>query len=144
MRKKVFIVTQGLLFLGALALVLAGCGSTGNGGNGLASSQKLLWPNVGTQDVKTLDPDLIGDLSSDYALQLISNGLVTLDPSTLQIKPDLASSWDTSADGKTWTFHLRSGLKFSNGDPLTANDFAYSLDRNFSPDIDGKSGTASY
>jgi oligopeptide transport system substrate-binding protein len=144
MRKKVFIVSQGLMFLGVLALVLAGCGSSGSSGTGLASKQVLNFPNIGTQDVKTLDPGLIGDLSSAQALQLISNGLVTLDPTTLKVVPDLASSWDTSADGKTWTFHLRSGLKFSNGDPLTASDFAYSIDRAFDPSIDGKSGTASY
>jgi peptide/nickel transport system substrate-binding protein/oligopeptide transport system substrate-binding protein len=143
MPKKVFIVSQGLLFMGILALVMAGCGG-GSGSGGLASRQVLNFPNIGTQDVKTLDPGLLTDLSSNQALQLISNGLVSLDPSTLKVVPDLASSWDTSADGKTWTFHLRSGLKFSNGDPLTASDVAYTLDRAFSPEIDGKSGTASY
>lgn len=141
-KKKTFIITQGLLLLGALALVLAGCGTPGT--SGLASSQKFIFANIGTQDVKTLDPGLIGDLSSAYALQLISNGLVTLDPKTLKVVPDLASSWSVSSDGKTWTFNLRPGLKFSNGDPLTAQDIAYSIDRAFTPDIDGKSGTASY
>ena len=142
MRKKAFIVSQALIFMGALALIFAGCGSSGS--SNLAAKQVFNFPNVGTADVKTLDPGLIGDLSSAQALQLISNGLVTLDINTLEVKPDLASSWDTSADGKTWTFHLRSGLKFSNGDPLTASDFAYSIDRAFDPNIDGKSGTASY
>ncbi len=143
MRKKAFIVSQGLVILGALALMLAGCGSSSSGST-LASNQTLTLPNIGTQDVKTLDPGLVGDLNSSTALQLISNGLVTLDPTTLKVVPDLASSWTTSADGKTWTFTLRSGLKFSNGDPLTASDFAYSIDRAFDPSIDGKSGTASY
>src|ERR1051326_5821492 len=120
--KNIYRVSQGLLLLGALVLVLAGCGSPKAPGGTLANSQKLVLPNVGTQDVKTLDPGLLGDLSSAYALQLISNGLVTLDAATLQVKPDLATSWETSSDGKTWTFHLRSGLAFSNGDPLTARD----------------------
>jgi peptide/nickel transport system substrate-binding protein/oligopeptide transport system substrate-binding protein len=142
MRKKAFIVSEGLLFLGALALLLAGCG-TGTTTN-LAANQKLTLPLVGTQDAKTLDPGLVQDLPSASILDMVINGLVTLDPKSLEIKPDLATSWDTSADGKTWTFHLRSGLKFSNGDPLTASDFAYSIDRAFSPEIDGKSGTASY
>jgi len=142
MRKKAFIVSQVLIFMGALAIILAGCGNSGT--SNLASNQKFNFPNIGTADVKTLDPGLIGDLSSAQALQLISNGLVTLDINTLEIKPDLASSWETSADGKTWTFHIRPGLKFSNGDPLTASDFAYSIDRAFDPSIDGKSGTASY
>jgi len=144
MRKKAFIISQGLLLLGAFALVLAGCGNGGSGKDGLASKQVLVFPNIGTVDAKTLDPALDGDLSSTQALQLISNGLVSLDPSTLKVVPGLASSWEISPDGKTWTFHLRPGLKFSNGDPLTASDVAYTIDRAFSPDIDGKSGLASY
>lgn len=142
-KKKTFIISQVLLFMGTLALILAGCGGSGN--NGLASNQKFIWPNEGTQDVKTLDPGLIGDLSSAYALQLIDSGLVTLDPAqNLKVVPDLAQSWSVSSDGLHWTFNLRPGLKFSNGDPLTAQDFAYSIDRAFDPSIDGKSGTASY
>jgi peptide/nickel transport system substrate-binding protein/oligopeptide transport system substrate-binding protein len=141
MRKKTFIISQTLLFMSVFALILAGCGTTTTGN---AAKQVLNFPNVGTADVKTLDPGLIGDLSSAYALGLIDSGLVTLDVNTLEVKPDLASSWDASSDGRTWTFHLRSGLKFSNGDPLTASDFVYTITRAFTPDIDGKSGTASY
>ena len=45
------------------------------------------------------------------------------------VEPDLAESWEVADDKKTWTFHLREGLKFANGDPLTAADVAYSLGR---------------
>lgn len=143
MRKKAFLVSQALLFMAALALILAGCGSGGNTQT-LASNQTLKIPNVGTQDVKTLDPALITDLNSSSALSLIESGLVTLDPKTLKVVPDLASSWDVSPDGKTYTFHIRPNLKFSNGDPLTAQDFAYSIDRAFDPAQSGKSYTPTY
>jgi oligopeptide transport system substrate-binding protein len=143
MRKKAFILSQALLFMAVLALILAGCGSGGSTSN-LASKQVLKVPNIGTQDVKTLDPALITDLNSASALTLIESGLVTLDPKTLKVVPDLASSWDVSPDGKTYTFHIRPNLKFSNGDPLTAQDFAYSIDRAFSPPISGKSYTPTY
>jgi ABC-type transport system substrate-binding protein len=64
---------------------------------------------------------------------------VKFDAQTMQVIPDLATDWDISADGRTYTFHLRHGLRFSNGDPLTASDLAYSIDRAFSP---GESGAA--
>jgi peptide/nickel transport system substrate-binding protein len=44
-------------------------------------------------------------------------------------KPGLARSWDTSADGLTWTFHIRTGVKWSDGRPLTAADIAYTYNR---------------
>ena len=43
--------------------------------------------------------------------------------------PGLATKWDTSADGKTWTFHIRDGVKWSDGQPLTAADIAYTYNR---------------
>jgi oligopeptide transport system substrate-binding protein len=140
MRKKAFLLS-GLLFLGVLALLLAGCQS---GGTGLAPNQKLVLPNAGAQDVKTLDPALVTDSVSIEALDVFNSGLVTLDPTNLKVVPDLASGWDISPNGLTYTFHIRPGLKFSNGDPLTAQDFAWSLDRAFAPAQSGKSYTPDY
>ena len=53
-----------------------------------------------------------------------------------KLEPSLAQSWTVSADGKTYTFHLRPGLKFSNGQPVTAEDVKWSLDRFGNPKID--------
>jgi peptide/nickel transport system substrate-binding protein/oligopeptide transport system substrate-binding protein len=142
MRKKMFIVSQALLFMGVLGIVFAGCGTPQ--GSDLADKQIFTYPIVASQDVKTLDPALITDLYSAQVISLIGSGLVSLDPKTLAVKPNLASSWDVSADGKSYTFHIRPNLKFSNGDPLTANDFAYAIDRAFGPDIFGTSYTPDY
>ena len=46
-----------------------------------------------------------------------------------QVEPDLAKSWDISPDGKTWTFHLQSGVTFQDGTPFGAKDVKFSLDR---------------
>ncbi|HLW03260.1 MAG TPA: peptide ABC transporter substrate-binding protein, partial [Ktedonobacterales bacterium] len=143
MRKKAFLISQVLVLAASIALILSGCGSSNTTTN-LASSQKLVFPNVGTQDVRTLDPALATDQNSIWALNLIDAGLVTLDGKSLKVVPDLASSWDISADGKTYTFHIRPNLKFSNGDPLTAQDFAYSIDRAFAPAQSGQSYTPTY
>ncbi len=144
MRKKKFLASQFFVFLGLVALVIAGCGKANSGGPTLAKSQVLNFPNIGTQDVHNIDPALISDLNSAYALSLIDAGLVTLDPKTLKVVPDLAQSWEVSSDGLTYTFHLRPNLKFSNGDPLTAQDFAYAIDRAFAPEQSGKSYTPTY
>jgi peptide/nickel transport system substrate-binding protein/oligopeptide transport system substrate-binding protein len=141
MRKKTFFASQFLLFLGLAAIILAGCGTASTGGPNLAASQVLKFANIGTQDIKTTDPALAPDLNSAQAIYLLYSGLVTLDAKTLQIKPDIAKNWDISSDGKTYTFHIRSGIKFSNGDPVTAQDFAYSMDRAMDPNL--KSNVAS-
>jgi oligopeptide transport system substrate-binding protein len=137
---------------GVFGLWLAKGGSTAHSpGSGvtattpdLAANQVLRVANIGVQDIQTLDPALVEDSGSYYAVELLFTGLVNLDPNTLKVVPDLATGWDLSADGKTYTFHLRSGLKFSNGDPLTAQDVAYSIDRAFDPAQSGKSYTADY
>jgi oligopeptide transport system substrate-binding protein len=49
------------------------------------------------------------------------------------VGPGIATSWDVSADGRSWVFHLRPGAQWSNGDPLTAEDFLYSLRRLVDP-----------
>jgi len=56
-------------------------------------------------------------------------GLVRYDPSSnyTSVVPNLASSWETSADGKAFTFHLRKGVKWSDGTPLTADDVVFNM-----------------
>jgi oligopeptide transport system substrate-binding protein len=62
----------------------------------------------------------------------VFSGLVSFDPQ-LNLTPDLAENWDVSADGMTYTFHLRQNAKFHNGRAVTAQDFVYSLERSASP-----------
>ena len=45
------------------------------------------------------------------------------------MQPDLATSWDISADGLTYTFHLKTGIKFNDGTPFSADDVKWTLDR---------------
>ena len=81
---------------------------------------------IGTDvDAGTLDPRLTTDTTAYRTVDLIYAGLVTLTPS-LEAKPDLAESWE-SPDPTTYVFHLRKGLKFSDGSPLTADDVVYTF-----------------
>ncbi len=58
---------------------------------------------------------------------------VTTGPLQSELQPGLAEKWDVSADGLTYTFHLRQGVKFHNGDVLTADDVIYTFDRMLNP-----------
>jgi oligopeptide transport system substrate-binding protein len=76
----------------------------------------------------TLDPALAGDANSTEFIDKIFSGLVALDEK-LEIVPELAEKWDVSEGGKVYTFHLRDGLKFQDGAPVTADDFKYTVER---------------
>ena len=89
-------------------------------------------PITSVSSLDTLDPALAHDISSINAVQMIFTGLVQLDD-TLEVRPQLAASWQVSTDGLTWTFHLKPNLKFSDGTPLTSADVAYSIDRALQP-----------
>lgn len=58
---------------------------------------------------------------------LMLEGLVSTNPITVALEPELAKSWDVSEDGLTITFHLRQGLKWSDGEPFTADDVIFSF-----------------
>jgi len=82
-----------------------------------------------TDKVTDLDPSNAYDFFTWEVLNNIMEGLVKYKPGTLEIEPGLAESWEVSDDGKTWTFHLRGGLKFADGKPLTAQDVVRSINR---------------
>ena len=84
-------------------------------------------------DPPTFDPALVTDTTSASIIVEIFSGLVTLNKN-LEIVPDLAESWDVSEDGKVYTFNLRDGIKFSNGDSVTAQDFKWSIERAANPE----------
>lgn len=82
----------------------------------------------------SLDPILITDNGSIYLQEQIFETLVVPDETGAGLAPGLAESWDASDDGLTYTFHLRDA-KFSNGDPVTAGDVVFSLQRAADPDV---------
>jgi peptide/nickel transport system substrate-binding protein len=80
--------------------------------------------------IDTLDPALAYDTSSGEIIQNTYDTLVFYDgEATDKFVPKLAESWETSEDGMTWTFKIREGVKFHNGDTLTPTDVAYSFQR---------------
>lgn len=81
-----------------------------------------------TSDVRTLNPVLVSDTSSGEITDLVFDGLTNIDPDTLQAVPNLATKWDVSADNKTYTFTLKQGVKWHDGQPFSADDVKFSYD----------------
>ncbi|MDQ6673197.1 MAG: ABC transporter substrate-binding protein [Chloroflexota bacterium] len=73
-------------------------------------------------------PWLIDDNTALFTLGNVYDGLLRVTKDGASVEPALATSWETSADGLTWTFHLRPDVKFSDGTPLTSNDVKVSID----------------
>jgi oligopeptide transport system substrate-binding protein len=80
-----------------------------------------------------LDPQIITVQTDFNIVQALFEGLVQYDPKTCEPLPAGATTWEVSADNLTWTFHLRPGAKWSNGDPVTAHDYVYAYRRILSP-----------
>ncbi len=84
-------------------------------------------------DLVTLDPAIGYDWKNWSVIKSVFDGLMDYKPGTTELVPDLAESYDVSADGLTYTFKLRHGVKFHNGREMTAADVKYSLERTCNP-----------
>lgn len=148
MKKKVL----ALVLAAVMALSLAACGQDGGastpssdqGGQSeapsdagdnqqdsadvsMATGEKILPVQIGP-DPETIDPALNSAVDGGNMLLYSHECLLTVDQDG-KLAPGQAETWETSEDGLTWTFHLRDGLKWSDGSDLTANDFVYSWKR---------------
>ncbi len=88
--------------------------------------------NNGTE-VESLDPALVTGVPEGRVVRCLYEGLVIKDPKTLAPLPGMAERWEISEDGKTYTFHIREGAHWTNGDEVTAHDFAWSMKRMLDP-----------
>lgn len=129
MRGKALVAA--LAVTASLGMALAGCSGNAGGaaqgsGNGATASTKVL--NIGNfADVTNWDPSK-ADIGFDGPyLSAVYDGLVAINGQG-QPQPDLAKSWTVSPDGLTYTFHLRSGVKFSDGEPFDAQAAVKSLE----------------
>ncbi|MFM8320745.1 MAG: ABC transporter substrate-binding protein [Chloroflexota bacterium] len=141
-KKFAWMKWSGLLVMAGL--LLTACGAPADPAAtqpSAAGGGTLRWSLEGINELPALDPPLAGASQSVGVINLVFEGLVRLD-SQLNLAPAGAESWEVQDGGKTFVFHIRKDLKFANGDPVTADDFAYSLNRAFSPDF--ANGNAGY
>jgi len=77
---------------------------------------------------KTFNPLVPHDRTTSFILSFMLGSLVEFDPRTSEFIPSLAKSWEVSEDNKSYTFHLRRGLRWSDGAPFTADDVIFTFD----------------
>lgn len=82
---------------------------------------------------EALDPHIVRGAAEWTIAAALFEGLTVPDPGTLEPRPGVAEGWEVSADGRTYTFRLREGVRWSNGDALTAEDFVWSARRLLAP-----------
>jgi peptide/nickel transport system substrate-binding protein len=78
-------------------------------------------------DPKTLNPALVQETTSSAVIGDLFTGLVKIDPKTLKVKPDLATSWEHNPNGTVWVFHLRKNVRWNDGKPFTADDVVFTF-----------------
>lgn len=114
-------------------LLLAGCGHRETPVEIGNREQILHLGNL--SEPKDLDPHVVTGLSAYNVIAALLEGLVSEDPNDPSLKPvpGVAESWSVSEDQTVYTFKLRENARWSNGDPVTANDFVFSYQRMLSP-----------
>ncbi len=118
-----------LMGSGGLLSILAGC-TTGRSQNATERQNALRYPL--TSPPTTLDPATVQDGTTIDLLQNIYEGLVIWNTKS-EVVPGVAERWEVSNGGRTYTFHLRRGVRFHNGREVTAADFKYSIERACDP-----------
>ena len=120
-----------LVLAAAMAFSMVACGGNKTATSGAADGTATGSSNVTVQlgpNPETLDPALNSAIDGGNLILTTFEGLLTIDENN-EIQPGQAESYEVSEDGLTWTFHLREGLKWSDGTDLDANDFVYTYKR---------------
>jgi oligopeptide transport system substrate-binding protein len=142
MKRRRWLVLLAALTLG-LGLVVAGCGGDDADDAAPAAPEDVPEEERAAEQVVTiawgaeppsLDPGLATDTTSANILANLMDPLVTLEGEDMEATPAMAESWDVSEDGTVYTFNLRDDGRWTNGDPVTANDYEYAWKRVLDPE----------
>jgi oligopeptide transport system substrate-binding protein len=86
--------------------------------------------------VTTIDPGIISELSHIEIVEQLFLGLTDFEAKTYNVLPALAQEWEVSQDGTVYTFYLRKDVKWTNGEPVTAHDIVWAVQRNIAKETD--------
>ncbi len=121
------LAAAGTLTAGHLAMGLGARPAAAASGGHLRAA----WAGIG--EIVTLDPARINQVVQFQITSNVLSGLTHINPQ-LVAEGDLARDWTISDDGNVWTFNLREGVKFHNGDPFTADDVLFTYNRSLDPE----------
>src|SRR5712692_6010715 len=136
-------IVAGLLLL---ALISAGCSTSAN--NAFFGATKPPRENVlryvSGSEPESLDPQIPAGQNEARICIALYEGLAEYDPKTGEPIPALAERWEVNKDSSELVFHLRRDGRFSNGDPITARDFVYTIRRGLTPEFGARNASMSY
>ena len=133
-----------LTLLLVATIFVAGCGKSKSPANSTSAASAAagtkaptpqIWHVGNGAEPQDLDPQAITGVPEHKIMMALFEGLAAEDPKDLHPVPGLAESWEISADGKVYTFHLRKNAKWSDGSPITSDDFVQSYRRMLTPDF---------
>ncbi len=116
-----------------LALLFQGC-DLGPTNDEQGNREQVLHLGNGTEP-QDLDPHIVTGVTEHNIISALLEGLVSENPETLEPVPGMAAYWAISADGLVYTFFIREDARWSNGDPVTADDFVWSWRRMLTPSL---------
>ena len=123
----------GISMTGLVIVALVACS---HGESNVASGNRDGVLHFGNgSEPQSIDPHVMSGLPEVNIASALYEGLVTINPATLEMDPGVAERWKISDDGKVMTFYLNPEARWSNGDPVTAEDFVWSLRRSLHPDM---------
>ena len=124
------LLSAALISLGGVTAMAAGSSApVSQGGLDAAAADKVVFTVGIGNNVDSFNPFLGIEAESYEMWALMYDYMITYSSKDMSPQPGLAESWETSGDGLTWTFHIRSGVNWSDDVPLTAHDIAFTYNR---------------
>ncbi|OLE07513.1 MAG: hypothetical protein AUI36_42085 [Cyanobacteria bacterium 13_1_40CM_2_61_4] len=127
-----------IVALVAVSITVAGCSSSAKNEVYFGSTTppaRNIFRYVTGDEPQSLDPQIPTGQPEGRIIMALFDGLAEYDPKTTQPIPAIAESWEANNDSSEFVFHLRQNARWSNGDPITANDFVFTFRRGVSPEL---------
>ncbi|KGE03116.1 peptide ABC transporter substrate-binding protein [Pseudohaliea rubra] len=123
-----------IAFALSFLLALTACGGGGETNVERGNREGILHYGNGSEP-QGLDPHVVTGVPENHLIRALFEGLAVKNPHTLEPEPGVAESWNVSEDGRVVTFHLRADARWSNGDPVTAEQYVWSWRRALHPEM---------